>query len=97
MNDHFRGIALSIAHGFECAIALNFLNVNRGGSGGAFQLIGFFELFEGGLSFVGSFLIGFIYTFGTALLPEFAYIVLFLPMIVVLAFRPQGLFGRIVT
>jgi branched-chain amino acid transport system permease protein len=48
-------------------------------------------------AFLGSFLIGFIYTFGTALLPEFAYIILFLPMIVVLAFRPQGLFGRIVT
>ena len=48
-------------------------------------------------AFVGSFVIGFIYTFGTALLPEFAYIILFLPMIVVLAFRPQGLFGRILT
>ena len=48
-------------------------------------------------AFIGSFLIGFVYTFGTALFPEFAYIVLFLPMIVVIAFRPQGLFGRILT
>ena len=48
-------------------------------------------------AFVGSFVIGFIYTFGTALFPEFAYIILFLPMIVVIAFRPQGLFGRILT
>ena len=48
-------------------------------------------------TFVGSLLIGFIYTFGIALLPELAYIILFLPMIIILAFRPQGLFGRIVT
>jgi branched-chain amino acid transport system permease protein len=46
-------------------------------------------------AFVGSFIIGFIYTFGTALFPELAYIILFLPMIVVIAFRPQGLFGRL--
>jgi len=44
--------------------------------------------------FVGSFLIGAIYTFGTALLPVLAYVLLFLPMIVVIAFRPRGLFGR---
>jgi branched-chain amino acid transport system permease protein len=46
-------------------------------------------------AFIGSFVIGFIYTFGTALFPELAYIILFLPMIVVIAFRPQGLFGRV--
>ena len=45
--------------------------------------------------FIGSFIVGFIYTFGTALFPELAYIILFLPMIVVIAFRPQGLFGRV--
>ena len=48
-------------------------------------------------AFVGSFIIGFIYTFGTALFPELAYIILFLPMIFVIAFRPQGLFGRVGT
>jgi branched-chain amino acid transport system permease protein len=46
-------------------------------------------------AFVGSFIIGFIYTFGTVLFPELAYIILFLPMIFVIAFRPQGLFGRV--
>jgi branched-chain amino acid transport system permease protein len=46
-------------------------------------------------AFVGSFVIGFIYTFGIALFPELAYIILFLPMIFVIAFRPQGLFGRV--
>ena len=45
-------------------------------------------------AFVGSFIIGAIYTFGTALLPDLAYVILFLPMIFVLAFRPTGLFGR---
>ncbi len=45
-------------------------------------------------AFVGSFLIGAVYTFGTALLPDLAYVILFLPMIFVLAFRPRGLFGR---
>jgi branched-chain amino acid transport system permease protein len=46
-------------------------------------------------AFVGSFITGFVYTFGTALLPDLAYVILFLPMILVIAFRPQGLFGRI--
>lgn len=45
-------------------------------------------------AFVGAFIIAFIYTFGTALLPDLAYIILFLPMIFVIAFRPSGLFGR---
>jgi len=45
-------------------------------------------------AFVGSFIIGFIYTFGVALLPDLAYVILFLPMIFVLAFRPRGLFGK---
>jgi branched-chain amino acid transport system permease protein len=47
-------------------------------------------------SFVGSILIGFIYNFGQALLPELSYFVLFLPMLIVLIVRPQGLFGRFV-
>ena len=47
-------------------------------------------------SMVGSLIIGFIYNFGQALLPELAYFVLFLPMLMVLLLRPQGLFGRFV-
>jgi branched-chain amino acid transport system permease protein len=47
-------------------------------------------------SFVGSIIIGFIYNFGQALLPELSYFVLFLPMLLVLLLRPQGLFGRFV-
>ncbi len=46
---------------------------------------------------VGSFLIGFLYNFGQAMLPDLAYVILFLPMLLVLVLRPQGLFGRIVS
>ncbi|MBI3824403.1 MAG: branched-chain amino acid ABC transporter permease [Candidatus Rokubacteria bacterium] len=45
-------------------------------------------------SLVGSFVVGFLYNFGQAMLPELAYVVLFLPMLVVLVVRPEGLFGR---
>ena len=55
--------------------------------GGSGSLIG---------SFVGSIIIGFIYNFGQALLPQLAYFVLFLPMLIVLLLRPQGLFGKFV-
>ncbi len=48
-------------------------------------------------AFVGSFVIGFVYTFGQTLMPDLAYMILFLPMIIVLAIRPRGLFGRIST
>ena len=41
----------------------------------------------------GSFIIGTLYNFGPAMFPELAYVVLFLPMLLVLVLRPQGLFG----
>ena len=47
-----------------------------------------------GGAFIGAFITGFVYTFGVALLPDLAYVILFLPMIVVIAFRPRGLFGK---
>ncbi len=43
---------------------------------------------------VGSFLVGIIYNFGTALFPDFAYVILFLPMVIMLVVKPTGLFGR---
>jgi len=43
---------------------------------------------------LGSFLIGFLYNFGQAMFPDLAYVILFLPMLLVLVLRPQGLFGR---
>src|SRR3954468_5627877 len=45
---------------------------------------------------VGSFIIGFLYNFGQAMFPDLAYVILFLPMLLVLVLRPQGLFGRVV-
>jgi branched-chain amino acid transport system permease protein len=54
--------------------------------GGAGSLLG---------AFVGSFIVGFIYNFGIALVPDLAYFVLFLPMVLVLVLLPQGLFGRV--
>ena len=44
-------------------------------------------------TFLASIVIGFVYTFGIALAPDLAYVILFLPMILVLAFRPSGLMG----
>jgi branched-chain amino acid transport system permease protein len=44
---------------------------------------------------VGSFIIGFLYNFGQAMFPDLAYVILFLPMVLVLVLRPQGLFGRV--
>jgi branched-chain amino acid transport system permease protein len=48
-------------------------------------------------AFVGSFITAAIYTFGSALFPDLSYVILFLPMIVVIAYRPRGLFGRVAT
>jgi branched-chain amino acid transport system permease protein len=45
---------------------------------------------------VGSFLIGVLYNFGQAIFPNLAYVILFLPMVLVLVLRPQGLFGKVV-
>jgi branched-chain amino acid transport system permease protein len=45
---------------------------------------------------VGSFIIGFLYNFGQAVFPDLSYVILFLPMLLVLVLRPQGLFGRVV-
>src|SRR5918911_57108 len=41
-------------------------------------------------AFVGAFITGFVYTFVVALLPDLAYVILFLPMVLVLVFLPQG-------
>jgi branched-chain amino acid transport system permease protein len=43
---------------------------------------------------LGSLIIGVFYNFGQVLFPELAYVILFLPMLLILVLRPQGLFGR---
>lgn len=45
-------------------------------------------------AFLGSLIIGFIYSYGQALVPDLAYVILFLPMVLVLTLRPTGLLGR---
>lgn len=76
---------LSIYPGLDAEmLPLALIVVILGGSG---SLVG---------ALVGSFVIGFIYNFGLAMFPDFAYVILFLPMLLVLVLRPQGLFGKTV-
>ena len=70
------------AHELLPTLGITLVVVILGGSG---SLIG---------SFVGSFVVGVLYNFGQAMFPELAYVILFLPMLVVLVVRPAGLFGR---
>ncbi|RQS21360.1 branched-chain amino acid ABC transporter permease [Burkholderia sp. Bp8998] len=50
-----------------------------------------------GGALLGSVVTGLVYSFGQAWLPELSYVLLFVPMILVLAVRPEGLFGRAVS
>ncbi len=43
---------------------------------------------------VGSIVVGLLDSFGKALVPDLAYFTLFLPMVIMLAVRPAGLYGR---
>jgi branched-chain amino acid transport system permease protein len=43
---------------------------------------------------VGSVIVGLIDNFGKALVPELSYFTLFAPMVIVLAIKPTGLYGR---
>lgn len=62
-------------------------------------LLAFAVVVIGGLgsvrgAFFGSLFIGTIDTFGKALVPQFAAFTIFVPMVLMLAIRPTGLFGR---
>ena len=81
-NPYYVNIASQIL--FWAVAALALIVVILGGTG---SLLG---------ALVGSFVIGFLYNFGQALYPDLAYVILFLPMVLVLVLRPQGLFGRAV-
>jgi branched-chain amino acid transport system permease protein len=43
---------------------------------------------------IGSLIVGLVFSLGTAYLPELQYFLLFAPMVIMLAVRPRGLFGR---
>jgi branched-chain amino acid transport system permease protein len=75
---------LSVYPGLDAEmLPLALIVVILGGSG---SLVG---------ALVGSFVIGLLYNFGQAMFPDLAYVILFLPMLLVLVLRPQGLFGRV--
>jgi branched-chain amino acid transport system permease protein len=62
-------------------------------------LLAFVVVIIGGLgslkgAFVGGLVVGLIDNFGKALVPEFALFTVFVPMAIILAIRPTGLFGR---
>ena len=69
------------------------------GMGDQILIISFVVVVIGGIgsvkgAFVGAMLIGLADTFGTVLLPEFASMVVYAVMALVLLWRPQGLFGK---
>lgn len=45
-------------------------------------------------SAIGAIIVGLILNFGRSYVPEFAFLLTFLPMLLIIAFRPQGLFGK---
>ncbi len=69
------------------------------GMGEQILIVSFVVVVIGGIgsvkgAFVGAMLIGLADTFGQVLLPDFASVVVYAVMAVVLLWRPQGLFGR---
>ncbi len=69
------------------------------GSDFAVLLLAFAVVVIGGLgsmkgAFLGSLFIGLVDNFGKALIPQFSLFTIFVPMAIVLALRPTGLFGR---
>ncbi len=43
---------------------------------------------------IGSLVVGLVDNFGKVLFPELSYFTLFAPMVIILAVRPVGLFGK---
>ena len=43
---------------------------------------------------MGQLIIGLVNAFGKAMFPELSYFTIFVPVALIMAFRPQGLFGR---
>ncbi len=58
----------------------------------AVVVVGGLGSYEGAI--VGSLVIGLVDTYGTAYFPAISYVVLFIPLVVILLVRPQGILGR---
>lgn len=85
--------------GFAGAMGGAFLGVYPGADAEVLPLA-FAVVIIGGLgslkgAVVGSLLVGVLDNLGKALFPELSYFTLFVPMAIVLAIRPTGLFGRV--
>ncbi len=84
--------------GLAGAVGGNFLSLYRGAdqyillSGLVVVILGGMGSLEGAV--VGSLLVGLVDAYGKALVPDLAYFTQFGPMVLMLALRPQGLFGR---
>jgi branched-chain amino acid transport system permease protein len=60
----------------------------------AVVIVGGLGSYEGAI--VGSLIIGLVDTYGTAYFPAVAYSILFIPVIIVLLVKPQGLLGKVI-
>ena len=77
------GAVLGVYPGLDLEIrALAFGVVSVGGLGSL------------GGAVAGSLIVGLMDNFGRGLFPEFSYFTLYAPMVVILAVKPTGLFGR---
>jgi branched-chain amino acid transport system permease protein len=84
--------------GLAGAVGGNFLSLYRGADR-EILLYGLVVVIVGGMgslegAVVGSLLVGLVDAYGKALVPDLAYFTQFGPMVLMLAIRPQGLFGR---
>ncbi len=91
----FLGAALA---GVSGVIGAALLSVNPGDDS-IYLLYGLVVVIIGGLgslqgAIIGSLLVGLTYAAGTTYFPQFAEFTIFGPMVLMLALRPQGLFGR---
>ena len=91
-------IAGAMLAGFAGVVGGGFLSLYRGADS-EILLFSLVVIIIGGMgslrgAIIGSLLVGLLDSFGKALYPEIAYFTIFGPMAIVLAIRPQGLFGR---
>ena len=91
-------VAGAMLAGFAGVIGGGFLSLYRGADS-EILLFSLVVIIVGGMgslrgAIIGSLMVGLLDSFGKALYPEIAYFTIFGPMAIVLAIRPQGLFGR---
>lgn len=84
--------------GLAGAVGGNFLSLYRGADQ-YILLLGLVVVILGGMgslegAVVGSLLVGLVDAYGKALVPDLAYFTQFGPMVLMLALRPRGIFGR---